>query len=102
MKTLTKIDFCCLSWIADDYENIQHIKDVIKIHDSLNVSEEDIFTSLRKLIGEKFAQAYEYDSTKQEFIEVEFPENISSNYWFYITRAGVGCLCENQKVHPEQ
>ncbi len=76
--------------------------DVIKIHDSLNVSEEDIFTSLRKLIGEKFAQAYEYDSTKQEFIEVEFPENISSNYWFYITRAGVGCLCENQKVHPEQ
>jgi len=98
---LSKLDFYCLSWISDDYENIQHIKDVLERHDSINALEEDLLASLGKLVGEKLAQAYEYDQAKQEYIKVEPSRDKSSVQWFYITKAGADCLYENRRIHPE-
>jgi len=101
---LTELDIKCLSSIADDYEEVPQIKKELKIIDAIDVSADDISISLHKLVSSKLAQAYEFDVSKNDFVEIDFTyekallpsaehtwrpgEGTASRMWFYITRAG--------------
>jgi hypothetical protein len=70
---LTELDLKCLWAIADDYEEIPMIKEMLKQMMETHESAHDIARSLHNLITSKFAQAYEYDESKADFAKVEFP-----------------------------
>jgi hypothetical protein len=101
---LTELELKCLWAIADDYEEIPQIRLDLKNHARTDASPSDISISLHKLTISKLAQAYEYDESKGDYVEIEFPyektllpsaahtwrpgENTTTRLWFYITQAG--------------
>jgi len=68
----TELELKCLWAIADDYEEIPMIVQMLKSMMETDATGRDTSMSLHNLVISKLAQAYEYNELKSDFAEVKF------------------------------
>ncbi|MCE0484420.1 MAG: hypothetical protein LV479_09305 [Methylacidiphilales bacterium] len=93
---LSHLDFRCLISVADDYESVTEIKRMLKNRDGLNVMDEEIVTSLSRLVKASLVTAYVYDPAQQQYILAPNDQHERAKKWFWITSAGLEYLNKNQ------
>ncbi len=96
MNSFNQIDYYCLKWVADDYEEVSEIKKCLARNDNVHLSSEEIAHSLFNLVERKLVQAYRYEITKQQYVETTFSEGEVAGLWFYITKDGVNFFIQNR------
>ena len=112
----SELDIKCLWAIADDYEEIPQIQDMIRQGFGQQTSVSNITASLLELISKRLATAFEFNEIGQRYDEVSCSsdlihaspadtyrpgESTAGRLWFYITSEGLEYLKTQPWVFPK-